>query len=159
MQPAWQPWVVLPLRDSMTAAMVSPPTLLAHSLRPARKFLVGRPPASFKMLTRMLVPYLGRAWPVTGWVVRALVKRLEASLKASGLAMVTPGAPASSMTTALIFFAPMTAPRPPRPALRMLLWGSAKEMLAAVRRISPAGPMMATPTLGPYLAWSTLMAS
>jgi len=159
MQPAWQPWVGLPPRASMLAVMDSPPMLLAHSFRPLRKFLVGRPPASFRMLTRMLVPYLVRPWLVTGWVDRAVAKRLAALLKASLSAMGTPGAPVSSMTMALIFLEPMTAPRPPRPALRMLLWGSAKEMLAPVRRISPAGPMMATPTLGPYLACRTLMAS
>ncbi|KAF5032318.1 hypothetical protein DSECCO2_618550 [anaerobic digester metagenome] len=96
---------------------------------------------------------------MTGWVVRALAKRLAALLNSSGLAMGTADAPASSMTTALIPLEPMTAPSPPRPALRMLPSGSAKEMLAAVSFISPAGPMSATPTLGPYLSCNTLMAS
>ena len=46
----------------------------------------------------------------------------------------------------------MTAPRPPRPWLRILLSGSLTEMLAAVILISPAGPMVRTPVFLPRRA-------
>jgi hypothetical protein len=100
-------------------------------------------------------------FPCTGisGVVRALANRFAALLNASGLAMATPGAPASSMITAFILLDPIAAPGPPRPALRMFPSGSAKGMLAAVSLISPARPTMATPALALYFAWSTLMAS
>ena len=81
----------------------------------------------------------------------------EALLKASGSASWMPGAPSSSMAMNLIRLEPMTAPRPPRPWLRILPEGSFTEMLAAVSRISPAGPMAITPVFLPRRDWRASM--
>ena len=49
--------------------------------------------------------------------------------------------PASSMTIALTFLAPMTEPRPPRAAMRGKKSGEVTATAAAPSCISPAGPM------------------
>src|SRR5512133_4393705 len=81
----------------------------------------------------------------------------EAFLKASGSASWMPGAPSSSMAMNLMRLEPMTAPRPPRPWLRILPDGSFTAMFAEVRRISPAGPMAITPVFLPRSDWRASM--
>ena len=65
-----------------------------------------------------------------------LCRALNSSWRATGI-----GCWPSAMT-ALRFFAPMTAPTPPRPATRCWLTMAAKRT-----RFSPAGPMTALPKL------------
>ena len=61
-------------------------------------------------------------------------------------------APLSLMTTALSFFEPMTAPRPPREAVRRRNSGVVATTAAAFSCISPAGPQQMKVTSSPYVA-------
>jgi len=81
-----------------------------------------------------------------GWSSRVLAKMRAASLNFTASLGITGGVPVSSMEMNLTFFEPITAPRPPRPRLRMRDSGSATEILAESIFISPTGPMAMTPT-------------
>src|SRR5450756_2423029 len=81
-----QPWLTLPPREMIVSRCVSPPIASADSNVPAEKFLVGRPPASLRMLVSTLVPYMGSALPDTGCSFSAAEKRLVAATNVSSSA-------------------------------------------------------------------------
>ena len=98
--------------------MCSPLMSGAFSQVPAEKFLVARQPMDCVTLTRNAEPSASRA-AMAGCEWMPVASALEASLRASLSATTTPGPPVASMTIALRFLAPITAPRPPRAAARM----------------------------------------
>jgi len=116
----------------------SPPTLSAVAKTPSRKFRVGSPPLSFRILIRTSVPYILSPPPPTGCFLIISVALTIVSRKA--FASATRTAPVPRMATALRCFDPITAPMPVRPAARLHSFIT----LANRTILSPAGPMQAT---------------
>ena len=97
--------------------MVSPLMDSAPSNAPAEKFWVPRQPMLLATLTRNGVPRASSA-PMAGWERTSSERAEHGGLQRLRVGDLQRPAPLSLMTIAFRFFEPMTAPKPPRDAVR-----------------------------------------